>query len=98
MGAEFAKCTSGASTMLGGGTACTVDNDAIAAAFVAYGTSTSDNPYAAAVDPYKVTAIAADGETSIIPAAGGATTGNFVLTTKFGPAVGDTMTTTVVRE
>ncbi len=69
MGAEFAKCTSGATTMLEtlGASAPTCADTAanVITGFVTYGNTNSDNPYDAATAPYSNAASTANGVTAI---------------------------------
>ncbi len=96
MGAEFAKCTSGAVNILeaAGGTAvaCSASATDVIARFVAYGNSTSDNPYDAGTEPYLTTGTPADGQTTVTEAAG-----LYTITTDVG-GTGANMTATVRRE
>ncbi len=103
MGAEFAKCSSGATNVLEGLTdeePCASDNDAMEAAFVANGNTTSDNPYDATVDPFDDAASAVNGVTSIIATTGGATTGVFTIQTDYLDSTGAaaSKTSTINRE
>ena len=68
MGAEFAKCTSGATNMLEPATtpvACNATSTAIITGFLAYLNNTSKNPYDATTSPYISTGTAAAGQTLI---------------------------------
>ena len=72
MGAEFAKCTSGASNMLEPASTPVACNDTsanIITGFLAYLNTTSKNPYDATTSPYISTGTAAAGQT-IITASG----------------------------
>jgi type IV pilus assembly protein PilA len=76
MGAEFAKCTSGAVNMLEPSStpvACSGTATAIITGFIDYLNTTSKNPYNAATSPYISTGTAAAGQT-IITATGNAYT------------------------
>lgn len=73
IGAELAKCTSGAtsyltnapsSVTLTNSGACTNTAAQVATDFIAYGNATSDNPYSSTVNPYD-SATAANGKTLI---------------------------------
>jgi type IV pilus assembly protein PilA len=76
MGAEFAKCTSGAVNMLEPSAtpvACNATAASIIAGFLTYLNTTSENPFDASAQPYISTGTAAAGQT-VITATGNAYT------------------------
>ncbi len=97
MGAEFAKCTSGATTMLENSTnstACSSTDAAIQTAFVGYGNGTSKNPYDASTQAYIASGTPADGQTAITVASG-----VYTVTTQYKHAgTSTTVTDTVTKE
>jgi type IV pilus assembly protein PilA len=96
MGAEFAKCSSGATNMLeaySSPVACNAAAATILAGFIAYGNANSDNPYGGA-DAYESAATpSTDGMTAI------SNTGNtYTISTKWGTGTTDVTTDTITKE
>lgn len=96
MGAEFAKCSSGATTMLNAAATPIGCNDTaanIVAGFIAYGNASSDNPYGGAAAYESAATASADGMTAISNS--GAT---YTIVTKWGTGAGDVSTDTITKE
>jgi type IV pilus assembly protein PilA len=96
MGAEFAKCTSGATNMLepsSSPVACNATSTAIINGFLAYLNTTSKNPYDASTSPYISTGTPADGQT-LITASGNA----YTIQTKWGTGATDTSSAVITKE
>lgn len=95
IGAELAKCTSGATNYLENSSqeaACTGDAAAVATSFIAYGNANNENPYDATSNPFISTGTPSNGQTIIT---GNATSGLLTITTQWN---GGSQTSTLTKE
>ena len=100
MGAEFAKCSSGATNMLEAASPVTPCNTAaagIVTAFITYGNASSDNPYGGAAAYEAATTPTTAGMTAISTAVV-AGKDVYTIATQWGPTAAESTSDTITKE